>query len=511
MLFAALGCDRARPPADAGTAAAAAERPALSITLYQSGLELFMEYPALVVGEDSPLIAHFTDARDPRAFRPITRGRVTATLTTPGGEQRFVAEQPLRDGIFKPVVRPTVAGEATLTLVLEGDQQAGRIDVGKVVVHPSVAAIPERPEAPAGAEEEIPFLKEQQWKTEYATAAVEPRVLQGGIHATGEIKPVASQFVELSAPTSARVAVGGPVVHLGQQVRKGQILVRLIPTGGSGGADAAALELEVARARAEAGLAERELQRAEELFAARAIPEKQLDGARVARTTAAARLQAAEQQRSQLRAAATGGATAGAVELPSPLDGVVAFAELTPGAVVAAGQRLVSVVNTERVWLEARVFEVDAPKIARSPGASFTVAGFDRPFVIDAQTGRRIAVGAVIDPVTRTVPVLYERMNPDGELKPGMHASVTLFTGETIRGLAIPESALVDEAGKPTVFVMAGGESFFKRSVRTGIRTGGYVQVLEGVKEGDRVVSRGAYELKLITASGTIPEHGHQH
>ena len=75
----------------------------------------------------------------------------------------------------------------------------------------------------------------------------------------------------------------------------------------------------------------------------------------------------------------------------------------------------------------------------------------------------------------------------------------------------MPESAVLDENGKPTVFVMEGGESFFKRAVRTGVRSGGHVQVLEGVKEGDRVVSRGAYELKLSTATGAIPEHGHQH
>src|SRR5687767_9454180 len=56
------------------------ERPDLSVTKYQSGLELFMEYPAFVAGEASPLIAHFTDARDPNGFRAITRGRVTAIL-----------------------------------------------------------------------------------------------------------------------------------------------------------------------------------------------------------------------------------------------------------------------------------------------------------------------------------------------------------------------------------------------------------------------------------------------
>jgi len=489
------------------------ERPTLSVTLYQSGLELFMEYPAFVVGQDSPLVAHFTDARDPNGFRPVTRGRVTATLrSSDGKENRFVADKPLRDGIFKPIVQAGVAGEGTLSLLLEGDQAQGTVDVGKVLVHPTLdAAIAAASPDENGAEKPLPFLKEQQWKTEYATAVAETRVLQGGIRATGELKPVAGQAAELSSPMAARVAVGGPVVHLGQAVKGGQVLVRLIPTTVAGAADVAALDLEMERARAELGLAERELQRAEEMLAAKAIPEKQLDGARVARQTAAARLAAAQRQRSQYRAAQSGGAGGASVELTSPLDGVVSYAEVMPGAVVDAGKRLVSVVNPEHLWLEAKVFEADAPKVQNTPGATFTVAGLERVFTVDENSGRRVAIGAVVDRISRTVPVVFELPNPDGVLKQGMYAKVTLFTGETVRGLAIPESAVVDDNGKPTVFVMDGGESFFKRAIRAGVRSGGWVQVLEGVREGDRVVSRGAYELKLSTASGAIPEHGHQH
>jgi RND family efflux transporter MFP subunit len=190
---------------------------------------------------------------------------------------------------------------------------------------------------------------------------------------------------------------------------------------------------------------------------------------------------------------------------------VVSFADVTPGAVVEVGRPLVAVVNPERLWLEARVYEVDAPKVERSPGASFTVAGFSQEFTVDEKTGRRVAVGSVVDRATRTVPVIFELPNPDGVLKPGMFAKVTLHTGETVRGVAIPESAVVDDGGRPTVYVMEGGESFFKRPIQPGVRSGGWVQVLEGVKEGERVVSRGAYELKLSSATGTIPEHGHAH
>jgi len=498
-----------------GAASSAPERPDVSVTVYQDGLELFMEYPALVVGQSSPLVAHFTDARDPNGFRVVTKGRVTATLrSADGAEERFVADKLLRDGIFKPEVRPTRAGEATLTLRLEGEQVSGTVEVGKVVVYPTVAAAVAAAPPEETGETPVPFLKEQQWKTQYATAPAEPRVLQGGVRANGELKPVAGQSAELSAPVAGRIPVGDRVVHLGQRVRKGEVLVRLMPTSSAAGTDVATVEMEAARARAELGLAEREVKRAEEMFAGKAIPEKQLDAARVAREVAAARVEATERQLALYRSTQSGGSagpSGAAFELRSPVDGVVSYAEVTPGAIVDMGTRLVSVVNPERLWLEARVYEADVAKVERSPGAAFTVAGFDREFAVDEKTGRRVAVGSVVDRATRTVPIIFELPNPEGVLKPGMFAKVMLYTGETVRGVAIPESAIVDDNGKPTVFVLEGGESFFKRTIQPGVRSGGYVQVLEGLREGERVVSRGAYELKLSTAAGAAVGHGHSH
>jgi RND family efflux transporter MFP subunit len=500
----------------AGESKAAPEIPSLSVTRYQNGVELFMEYPALVVGKPSPLVAHFTDVRDANGFKVVTRGRATAVLRyADGKEERFVADKLLRDGIFKPVVVPTKSGEATLTLVLEGEQVAGTVEVGRVTIH----ATPAGAIAAAGKEEEgdgdptVPFLKEQQWKTRYATVAAAVRVLQGAVRANGEIKPVAGQSAELATPVAGVIPVGGPVPHLGQPVEKGELLLRLAPTTVVSGMTLASVELEVSRARAELDLAERDLKRAQELFAAQAIPEKQADAARAARQVAAAQLQAAERERGLYRSAqAPGGAGGRATfELRSPIDGVIAFAEITPGAVVEAGSRLISVVNTERLWLEAKVYESDAPRVERSSGASFTVAGFDTEFVIGEKNGRRIAVGAVVDRVTRTVPVIFEFENPEGRLKPGMFAKVDLLTGETLRGVAVPDSAIVDDNGRPVVFAMQDGENFYKRVVRPGARSGGLVQILEGLKEGERVVSQGAYEIKLSTATGAMPEHGHQH
>jgi multidrug efflux pump subunit AcrA (membrane-fusion protein) len=101
--------------------------------------------------------------------------------------------------------------------------------------------------------------------------------------------------------------------------------------------------------------------------------------------------------------------------------------------------------------------------------------------------------------------------NASGELRPGQAARVTLYRKAAVSGVAIPRDAIVDDNGSPAVFLMDGGEAFFKRRVGLGPRDGDWTGVISGLEAGDRVVSRGAYEVKLSTTAGAIPAHGHQH
>ena len=514
----AAACDRRShaDDADHGHAhgeAPADEPPTLDVTSYESGLELFMEYPSFVVGTESPLVAHFSDTKNPDGFVAIAQGRVTATLTYEGGrEERFVADAPQRLGVFKPVVKPSATGKATLALLLEGAQAQGVVHVGEVVVYADVKAAQTASEEEPPGEKSFPYFKEAMWKTTYATTLAQRRVLRGGIAANGEIQPVAGQEAALSAPAAGRIdvrsSVGG-AVHIGRRVKRGESLFTLVPLSSAQG-DRASVELEFAAATAERGLKERDLARSRELVAAGAQSPRQADAAAVDLAVATARVDAAQKRLAQLDANAGTSGGAAAIELRSPIDGVVAFADVVPGAVVQAGQRLASIVNPARVWLNVAVPEVDIARASESVAASFVVRGFDKPFPVAAPDGKRVAVGAAVDPLSRTVPVVFELANPGGALKPGMFAAVVLLTGETVEGVAVPEEAVLDDDGKSVVYVMKNGESFFLRRVKTGVREGGWVQILDGVKDGERVVSRGAFEIKLANAGG-IPAHGHQH
>jgi len=75
----------------------------------------------------------------------------------------------------------------------------------------------------------------------------------------------------------------------------------------------------------------------------------------------------------------------------------------------------------------------------------------------------------------------------------------------------VPAGAVVDDAGRPIVFVQRDGETFERRAVTLGARTGDLVQVTGGVASGDRVVTRGAYLVRLASLSTSVPAHGHVH
>jgi multidrug efflux pump subunit AcrA (membrane-fusion protein) len=137
------------------------------------------------------------------------------------------------------------------------------------------------------------------------------------------------------------------------------------------------------------------------------------------------------------------------------------------------------------------------------------VEGFEAPLELGPDT--IVARGSVIDPVTRTLPLVLAADNADGRLAIGAYARVFLVNGEPREVIAIPQQAIVDDTGIPVAFVQVEGEAFERRSLRLGIRDGRLVEVVSGLAEGERVVTVGAWSVKLAASSGAVPAHGHAH
>jgi RND family efflux transporter MFP subunit len=198
--------------------------------------------------------------------------------------------------------------------------------------------------------------------------------------------------------------------------------------------------------------------------------------------------------------------------LRSTVTGTLGAIGATPGTFVEQGRELFHVVDLDRLWLEVQVPEADVGRIGKPTGAWFEVEGFEQPFEVAPERGGRvIGFGGVIDPQTRTAQLVFELPNAERDLRVGMFARVHVLTGAPVKALAVPASAIVDDGSEPVVFVEISGERFERRPVQLGLRDRGRVQVLAGLAPGERVVSRGAYQVRLAAASGAIPQHGHVH
>jgi RND family efflux transporter MFP subunit len=483
--------------------------PAQSVTRWTAKAELFMEYAPPVVAREGKFAAHVTAIP---SFKPVTEGKMTLVIKMAEGSPLTTeADKPSSPGIFRALIRPTKAGTCSMMVSVQGPQVTDEIDAGPCQIFVNLTAA----RAASGKESAAPginFTKEQQWKTEFATVAVGERELQPSVQVSGEVRPVAGREARLTAAATGRVTLATPVPVLGMPVRAGQVLAAIAPRL-SAGADRASLDAEVLAARAELEAAGAQLARAQRLFKEQAVSERSVEEARARTNVARARLGAATGRLTQYSSGASGAGRAGqgAFQVRSPLAGTLVSASVASGESVEEGKLLYTVIDLSRVWIEARVFEPDIPKVDGARSAWFNIEGYESPFVIDKSNGKLVTVGRVVDPQSRTVPVIFEVTNADAKLRIGQFAKVSIATGAPVRGLAVPALALVEDGGKFVAYVQAEGESFVRRPVTIGVRSLGWAAVREGLSVGERVVTKGAYEIKLTSASGAIPKHGHVH
>jgi cobalt-zinc-cadmium efflux system membrane fusion protein len=261
----------------------------------------------------------------------------------------------------------------------------------------------------------------------------------------------------------------------GERVKAGEVLAELqAPELGRARAE---LQSAAARARSARAAATRKRTLATE----RVVAERDAQEAEAAAAAAEAELGAAKATLAALGAEATGGAKGSSVfTLRAPVDGTV-------------------IDRHGRVGQQAEPSQPPRVSLAALPGRAF-----------NAKVTR---VGARVDPQSRTVPVRLELPNPDGLLKPGMSATAFIPLGEKDATLmAVPLMSLQQQAGGWSVFLPTDEPGAFeRRAVGRGRTLGNEVEVLSGLKEGEKVVVEGAFLLKAEAekAAGGGEQHAH--
>jgi HlyD family secretion protein len=242
-----------------------------------------------------------------------------------------------------------------------------------------------------------------------------------------------------------------------------------------------------------------------------AIPRKDFDAAAVALVQARAQNEQAQRHLEGLRTignqqalkSAKGQLTAavgkyqGAVaqleysEIRSPIDGVVTDGPWYPGMMPQAGAPLVTVMNLSQMIAKAHIPQNLAALLKKGDEAAIKVPGAD-----EAVKGKVTLVSPALDPGSTTVEVWVQAANPEGSLKAGASASISMTAKTVPNALIVPAQALVtDEDGKKSVMVVGRDGAAHKREVESGIQTADSIQITSGVKPGEQIVSVGAYGL----------------
>ena len=487
-----------------------AELPTLDVTSWTDETELFMEYPPLVGGRPALFAVHLTRLSD---FSAMTAGRPRLEFTPESGGPPTVlhGHEPSRPGVFRVEAAAPPAGRYRWALVVDAPDAADRHDLGDITVFADkTAAVAEAERQTGNDPAAITYLKEPQWTNGFGTAPVREEEVRRSIRVPAIIEPLTGGEAIVAAPADGRFMVG-TLLAVGARVGAGQELGRIQPRLGEDGADRATLVSAVAEAQASAQAARADLTRAERLLADRAVPARRIEDAERAAMIAEAQLTAAQArlaQRDETLRTGGGSASGNSFVLRAPIAGRLAEVFAALGASYEEGAPLFRIVRTDRVELQAHVPASDAPLTAEVVEIALEIPGRPDPLVVDAD---HMHDAGVIDPKTRALPVQFDVDNRGGQLLIGQTATAILYTGARQRMPTVPKDAVLTEGGRPYVFVQTGGESFARRFIEIAMSDGDLVGVRSGVKPGERVVTRGAYDVQLASAARGLPAEGHVH
>ncbi len=300
------------------------------------------------------------------------------------------------------------------------------------------------------------------------------------------------QTVDVAPRTAGRLLTVN--AQLGDSVRRGQVIAKVEDREIAEQVNQAQASMEVSRAtirqrEADLKVAELNFDRSKNLFARQLLAKQALDDAESRYLAAVAQVDLAKAQQNQNEARLQ--------ELKfnlqntiitSPVDGFVGKRNVDPGAMVNTNTAIFSVVEISRLKLVVNVVEKDLRMVT---------AGDVGVVEVDAYPGEKFngkiaRVAPVLDPATRTAPIEIEIPNRDNRLKPGMYARITLTIEERKNALLAPKSAVVDFENKRGVWVPNDDRRAQFVPVTLGIEGPDDVEIVAGLKEGDRFVTAGA-------------------
>lgn len=345
--------------------------------------------------------------------------------------------------------------------------------------------------AAEGHADEIVISPEKAAAAGIKAETVVPGPFSGVIRTGGQILPATGDEKTVAATTDGIVSFSGNWLQ-GTAVRRSQPLFSILSGNIQDGN-------RVGKARIAYETAKAEYERASDLVADKIVSQKEFTKIREAYENARMAYEALKPN-----ADGTG------VQVEAPSDGFVKDIFVNEGDFVTTGTPLASVSQNRRLVLKADVSQRYYASLHEITSANFAVQYDDRAMNIKDLGGRLVSVGRTSSDSSHYIPVTFEFDNR-GDMIPGSFAEVWLLTAERQNVISVPVSALTEEQGLYFVYLKEDDSCYRKQEVTPGESDGARTEILKGLETGDNVVTEGAYNVRLASASNAIPAHTHNH
>ena len=320
-----------------------------------------------------------------------------------------------------------------------------------------------------------------------------PGTFHGVIHTSGKVLSASCDETTVVATISGRVSYKNHVSE-GLKVAGGTALFS-ITSAGMQVADGDPVQ----RARIDYERAERDYTRARLLIKDKIISEKDLAVAKAEYEAAKLTYTSVQKTRS-----------AGGVVVTAPRGGYVKQCLVAGGDYVEAGQPLAVITQNKHLYLRAEIPEREFNELNKIRCAKFRTSYSDRLYDITDMGGHIQSYGRSAEVNNSYIPVVFE-FNNTGDVVQGSYAEIYLITQERENVLTLPLTALTEEQGVHYIYIQVDKEGYRKQEVTLGESDGERVEILSGLKKGDKVVTKGAIQVKLASAANAIPAHNHNH
>lgn len=339
--------------------------------------------------------------------------------------------------------------------------------------------------------DEIILASEKAKAAGVVSEVIQPKPFRQVIKASGEVQAAQGNESVIVANVSGVVSFQHSVTE-GMQVGKGATLMSISASQLQDGdpAERARIAYEVAKA---------EYDRASRLVESQIVSQKEFNSIREKYENARIAYEALVKNQ-----------TKSGVAVTAPIGGYIKNLLVKEGDYVAVGQPLATVTQNNRLFLRADVSERYYKYLNNITSANFKTPYDNHVYELDALNGRLLSYGKAAGSGSYYVPVTFSFDNK-GDMIPGSFVEIYLLSKTMEDVIVLPEEALTEEQGLYFIYIQKCEESYKKQEVKLGASNGVEVQILEGLHAGDRVVVKGAYHVKLASASNALPAHSHEH